>query len=577
MRFQVLGSMSLASGAETVVIGESQATVLLAALLLQPNELVTTAQLQRLLWETDPPANSRSIIHSYVTRLRRLFAKHGVANDAISSVVGGYRLPVTPATLDLVEFRTLVRQADQATDPEYEAAVLTRALELWRGEPVSNIAAGQLRQQIVAPLLEERLQATERFFDIALETDRCREVLPSLMSEAHSHPGHERLWEQLMEALYRVGRRADSITEYAALKGYLREEFGVDPGPQAQRLELAILRGELVGGNHAPGRQLAPAAVRAAAPASQPPAPVANRTLDPEPAPRSHPRPKPLRSELVENLVGRLEAGARAGLFAVLTGLPLVGKSRLAETVAARAAAEFGLPCDRIPGTVPAVASGTRWPGRSRAGGSILIVENVRSVSEIRSIVRSWPSHAVLVTSRFSLAGLAISSDVPVHRLGQLHPRDSIDLLKDGLGITSTSTRSYDLSGTAEQCLHYPPLLEMAVEQLLARSRVNGAVSDDGESGASAAQRFAAIGLLMEEHLDELSESARQAFRTLIDLPNHEFDVEACVVHLGLPVGRCASCIDELVDAHLLADCEDGRFRIPDILHVLTASGPVIR
>jgi hypothetical protein len=57
---------------------------------------------------------------------------------------------------------------------------------------------------------------------------------------------HERFWEQLIEALYRTGRRAEALAEYRTVKQHLQEELGIDPGPGLQRLELMVLRGDPV-------------------------------------------------------------------------------------------------------------------------------------------------------------------------------------------------------------------------------------------------------------------------------------------------------------------------------------------
>ncbi|WP_277922354.1 BTAD domain-containing putative transcriptional regulator, partial [Streptomyces sp. Root1319] len=61
------------------------------------------------------------------------------------------------------------------------------------------------------------------------------------------YPAHERFSEQLMLALYRTGRQTEALAEYRRVKGRLREELGVDPRADLQRLELAILRGDDLG------------------------------------------------------------------------------------------------------------------------------------------------------------------------------------------------------------------------------------------------------------------------------------------------------------------------------------------
>ncbi|MEK8169125.1 hypothetical protein NKH77_02690 [Streptomyces sp. M19] len=67
-------------------------------------------------------------------RLRRIFAKYGIADNAIEAVPGGYRIPADPATLDLLAFRGLLASAAARTaDPESELATLQQGWRCGRG------------------------------------------------------------------------------------------------------------------------------------------------------------------------------------------------------------------------------------------------------------------------------------------------------------------------------------------------------------------------------------------------------------------------------------------------------------
>src|SRR5581483_2176113 len=52
----------------------------------------------------------------------------------------------------------------------------------------------------------------------------------------------ERLRGQLMLALYRSGRQADALQAYADARRRLVDELGIEPGPELQGLQRAILR-----------------------------------------------------------------------------------------------------------------------------------------------------------------------------------------------------------------------------------------------------------------------------------------------------------------------------------------------
>ncbi|WP_442911001.1 AfsR/SARP family transcriptional regulator [Kitasatospora sp. NBC_01266] len=273
VRFTVLGPLGITDGQQTVILPSSKTSVLLASLLLHANTVVPVPYLQRAIWGEDPPETAKAAVQSCVLRLRRLFGSHGIPAGMIETLPYGYRINADAGTLDLMRFRELLRQASAAGNPGAEVALLRQAVLLWRGRALlENVNSDLLQRDLVPRLAEERLQAVERTFDLELALGRCRQVLAETLAMARSHPEHERFCEQLIEALYRTGRRAEALAEYRRVKEHLLEELGIDPGPALQRLELAILRGDSLGPDPgAPG----PGTPAPIAPASSTPAPAA--------------------------------------------------------------------------------------------------------------------------------------------------------------------------------------------------------------------------------------------------------------------------------------------------------------
>ncbi|MGW4384695.1 AfsR/SARP family transcriptional regulator [Kitasatospora sp. NPDC004531] len=264
-RFTVLGLLAIADRRETAVLQPSKPASLLAALLTRPNAVVPVESLQRAIWGEEIPATAKAALHSCVLRLRRLFAKYGVSGGAIEALPGGYRMAVDARTLDLLEFRELLARADRAAEPAAELALLRSGLALWQPPVLGNVHSDVLHREEVPRLSEEWLRTVERVYDIELALGRCRQVLPELWPLARSHPAHERFWEQLIEALHRTGRRADALAEYRRVRDHLGEELGVEPGPALRSLELAVLRGESLAGQHPPAvRRAVPVGPRAA-------------------------------------------------------------------------------------------------------------------------------------------------------------------------------------------------------------------------------------------------------------------------------------------------------------------------
>ena len=143
--------------------------------------------------------------------------------------------------LDLERFEKHVANA-RTEQPQVAARTLVEALGLWRGTPLGDVAAPFASVE-AARLEELRLAALESRIDADLASDATtsssHHELEALIAE---HPYRERLRGQLMLALYMSGRQADALEAYQDARRVLVEELGIDPGPELQQLEAAILR-----------------------------------------------------------------------------------------------------------------------------------------------------------------------------------------------------------------------------------------------------------------------------------------------------------------------------------------------
>ncbi|GAA2846203.1 hypothetical protein GCM10010517_02860 [Streptosporangium fragile] len=93
------------------------------------------------LWGEQAPATGEAVIRTYVSRIRRLLAAHGL-DSAISSQSGGYMLDPSLFALDATEFADLLETARQErVNGDLPAAVklLEQALGLWTGTALSGV------------------------------------------------------------------------------------------------------------------------------------------------------------------------------------------------------------------------------------------------------------------------------------------------------------------------------------------------------------------------------------------------------------------------------------------------------
>jgi DNA-binding SARP family transcriptional activator/DNA-binding beta-propeller fold protein YncE len=243
LEFRVLGPLEARAGGAPLPLGGPKQRALLALLLLHANEVVSRDRLIDGVWGESPPSTIGAVLNVYLSKLRKLLAANGL-DDALVTQPHGYVLRIEPEQLDLYRFEQLAREGREALaaeNIEQGAARLAEALALWRGPPLADLAYAPFAAPKIGRLVELRLSALEDRIEAELTLGRHFEVVPELTALVAEYPLCERLRVQLMVALYRTGRQSEALQAYREARRLLAEELGIDPGPELQRLEKAIL------------------------------------------------------------------------------------------------------------------------------------------------------------------------------------------------------------------------------------------------------------------------------------------------------------------------------------------------
>ncbi|WP_416968507.1 AfsR/SARP family transcriptional regulator [Streptomyces sp. 4F14] len=241
VRFNILGSLEGWHDARRLKLGGPTQERVLVTLLLEPDRMVPVPRLVAAAWDDEPPQTASHQVRKAVAALRTRIP--GGA-DLIVTDGTGYRAVLADGQLDLHEFNRRSRRAREASAAgQLHEAVgeLRAAVELWRG-PVLAGAGGPLLSAASAALEERHMAIAEQYHGLRLELGEAGELVGPLRELISSHPLREALRGQLMLALYRSGRQAEALEEFARVRELLVEELGIDPGAELTRLYEAILR-----------------------------------------------------------------------------------------------------------------------------------------------------------------------------------------------------------------------------------------------------------------------------------------------------------------------------------------------
>jgi DNA-binding SARP family transcriptional activator len=235
--FRLLGPFEVLEDDRTVGLPQGKPRALLARLLLDAGRVVSAETLVESLWGDPAPPSAPKVLQVYVSQLRK-----AVGPERIETRAPGYSLRAERDEYDLGRFETLADAARAASDPVRRAQFLAEALALWRGPGLAEFRREPFARPAARRLAELRLGALEARIEAELELGRHERLVAELEALVEEEPLREQLRRQLMVALYRSGRQAEALAAYRAGRRLLVEELGIEPGPELQELERAILR-----------------------------------------------------------------------------------------------------------------------------------------------------------------------------------------------------------------------------------------------------------------------------------------------------------------------------------------------
>jgi DNA-binding SARP family transcriptional activator len=239
MDIGLLGPLELGVAGEDRLIGAPKARAVLAVLALRIGASVSAGDLEWALWGDREPKTAGKALQGYISTIRR-----ALPAGAIETTTHGYRLLGPRDTVDVFRFERRSargRELLASGHPGSAVAEIGRALDLWRGDPLPDLADGPVGAPEVSRLLELRAAAEDDLVDGRLQLGDHLGVVADIAASVEDQPLRQRRWGQLMLALHRSGRQVEALRAFQRVRELLGEEYGVEPSADILELERAIV------------------------------------------------------------------------------------------------------------------------------------------------------------------------------------------------------------------------------------------------------------------------------------------------------------------------------------------------
>ncbi|MFJ3802409.1 AfsR/SARP family transcriptional regulator [Streptomyces sp. NPDC090088] len=609
----MLGPVRAWRGDTELVLGPPKERALLALLLTAAGHPVAVHEIVDALWGQDPPDTAVNVVQRHIGALRRLLEPDLPARGESRWLVrgsGGYRLDVDADSLDLLRFRALRRQADEAAQDGQPAAateLLMEALALWRGPAASGTSAEVRSHPSFTALDDEHLAAVKEAAELALEAGGGlgARVLVTLRQAAAQHPLDEGLQARLILVLAATGHQAEALDVHRTVRTRLADELGVQPGPELQAAHQRVLGRTAT---RSEGTEPAGSAAGAAGPAeaaAAAPALAVAVTVRPAQLPVDLAAFTGRRSELarVRDLLPSGDEQPSTVVISAIGGMAGVGKTTLAvhwaHSVADRfpdgqlyvnlrgfhptgslmSAAEairsfldaFGVPAQRLPAGLDAQAALYRSLLADRR--VLIVLDNARDTEHVRPLLPGAPGCMVVVTSRNQLYGLVAGEGAHFLSLDVLSEADAHAFLSRRLGAERVAREPDAVAEIIALCGRLP----LALAVVGARAVVNptfplASVAEELRDSEDSLDAFAGEAPVADARsafswsYQLLTPAAARVFRLLALHPGPDCSVAAVASLAGQRIGQVRPLLAELVRAHLLTEPVPGRYGCHELL-----------
>jgi len=192
LEYRILGPLEVRRDGEPVEIGRYKLRALLALLLINGDQVVSTDRIIDEIWGEDAGTDRQNSLWVAISGLRSALdpeRQKRTDGTVLLTRSPGYLINTDGANVDAWRFEQLAAEGRGLLDADPPAAslVLQEALALWRGHALEEFTYESFAQAEVARLEEMRLAAVEDRILADLRSGRDRELVGELESLVRQH------------------------------------------------------------------------------------------------------------------------------------------------------------------------------------------------------------------------------------------------------------------------------------------------------------------------------------------------------------------------------------------------------
>jgi DNA-binding SARP family transcriptional activator len=246
VRFKLLGQLQVHDGGRILTPQAHKQRVLLAALLLHHQTVLSAESLIDELWPEGPPRTALQALRVYISQLRKILQSGGAPGGAtLAGEPPGYCLSIEDGMLDVTEFdrhREAARVAHERQDYETALFHYRAAAHLWRSTPLVDLREGMLIRSVTSRLEESWMAVEEGRMSLEVRLAKSRgEAIARLRELVARYPFNEHLRALLMIGLFLSGRSGDALQVYRSTRECLIDELGIEPGEDLRLVHQVVL------------------------------------------------------------------------------------------------------------------------------------------------------------------------------------------------------------------------------------------------------------------------------------------------------------------------------------------------